>query len=439
MPSNQGIGNIAIMGGGVYSPKKNAPKQYKDRQFQYYDPESAKYTEEYAKYTIDYYKAQVQGLNPDDFFEWSTHYLRLSDLVNASATLTKQIDDYKMVLFKSPRISYVPRGTKIVAAGSTWLVTNPQNVSGTGAGTIVERCNAVWNHLDYYGNIVSEPLVVDRGLAKANSNDRQEFVLITEGYFSIKAQYNPDTAQLAQNSRIMLGSKAYAITGYTDFIQEFTGDYDSVHIVEFNAYYEEPNAEIDDIENHVAGGLTFKWEITVSGDPVVNVGSTTQLTATSERCGETVTSTADNPISYIWESSDENIATVDEAGNVTGVAEGTCLITCTLAQNEAYSAAYELTAEPAEAEPKVAFVSTIPDSVNAFDTVTLAAAYFVDGEATSEVVEWTLSGTDENMYSATIDGNAITISAWGGAVEPLAVTASYGGKSATATIYLRGI
>lgn len=439
MPSDN-ISNIAIMGGGVYLPKKNSPPQYRDKQFQYYDPESARYTENYIQYSSDYFLAYVQGVNPDDFWAWEKHYLRLADVVNASATLTKQIDDYKMVLFQSPRINYIPRGTKIVTAGSTWLVTNPQNISGTSAGTIVERCNAVWNHLDYYGNILSEPLVVDRGLAKANTNDRQDLVLITEGYFSIKAQYNEWTSQLGQNSRIMLGSKAYAITGYTDFIQEFTGDYESVRIVEFNAHYEEPNAEIDDIPNHVAGGLTFSWEITVHGDPFVSAGNTTQLTASSERCGEPVDDSSIHPIaSYKWVSNNPNAATVDDNGLVTGIANGIAPITCYLEQNPLIRQEFIILVTAPSAIPFVGFTSTVPEYLNAYDRVEISAAYYVNSQPTEDPIEWSFSGADESKYSVSTGGNQIRITCWGGDVVPLEITASCNGKSFTKEIYLRGV
>lgn len=167
------------------------------------------------------------------------------------------------------------QGTKINTMGCTWLVTNPSNLSNTVGNGIAQRCNAVWNYLDYYGNVMSEPIVVENLRAHASTPDDQQSALITKGYFVLVMQYNEATAQLDTNSRIILGTAAYVITGYSDFSQEFTGDYSTIRLLSFDARYEEPNYVIDDMENHVAGGKTFSWEIGISGPPSLKVGTTT--------------------------------------------------------------------------------------------------------------------------------------------------------------------
>lgn len=417
--------NAAMTAGRrVYAPS-NAPGQYASRQQQYYGDETTRFTEQYAQYASDYFKAEVQGLDPNDPTKWQTYYLRMADVGKATMTTTHRMDDFKRVLFADRKVDYLKPGCKIVAMGSTWLAVNPNNISGVGAGGVVQRCNAVWNHLDWYGNVLSEPLAVDRYLARANNTDTQEAMNLTKGYFDVKCQNNAETAQLGENSRMILGSGGYHVTGFSDFLQEFTGDYSTVRLLEFSIRYEEPNYTIDDMVNHVAGGLEFSWDITVSGKPNLLAGDTAQFTAASRRNGKSVSSTQEHPIGYVWSSSDTEVATVDENGLVTAVGEGTCTITATLAQNGKYSASFSVSVENASAEGSVRFLTTVPETLAMYDSVTLTAAYFNNGEQTDNALTWLFDGADSEDYTAAVNGNSVTITCYGGSVKPLVVVASY--------------
>mgnify|MGYP001625190249 FL=1 len=439
MSLNDSLKNAALLSGGLPAAAQNRPRQYRSRQKQYYERNTTAFFEQNAQYASDFFKAEVQGLDPHDFRAWSTQYIRLADIVNPSAGSSKQFDDIKSVLFASAEIDYVPRGAKIVTAGSTWLVTNPQNISSPTAEVIAERCNAVWNHLDFYGNVVSEPIVVEQSPARAAGNNKQEFFLLTEGYYTVKAQYNEHTRQLAQNSRMILGSGAYSVHGFTDFLQEFTGNNDSVHMCEFYLYYEEPNAAIDDMENKVAGGLTFSWAIQLSGEAAMNAGETAQFEALSLRNGEPVENSPETPVNYMWQSDNTAVASVDSGGRVSAVSEGTCRITCTLMQNTAYTAEWALTVTGAAGGSTVGFTETPPESIGAYSSATLTAAHYLDGNATGDTVEWSFEQADEVAYSTEINGNSATVYCWGASEKPLIITVSYGGASASAEIALYGI
>ncbi len=85
-----------------------------------------------------------------------------------------------------------------------------------------------------------------------------------------------------------------------------------------------------------ASGIEAECIVTVLSQPVtditlssstlylINVGNTNQLTAT------VLPADADNP-NVAWTSSDESVAIVDQAGQVTAIAEGTCTITASAA------------------------------------------------------------------------------------------------------------
>ncbi len=438
MGIEKSIKSAALTMSGLMPFKANTPTQYGDKQFEYFASESKTFIEKKARYASDFVLAQVQGLNLSDPGAWENYYIRMTDVVRPSASITRRFDDYKAVLFADRTIQYIPPGTKIVTMGSTWLATNPANISGGDGSSVVQRCNTTWNHLDYYGNVLQEPIVVETHRANASDSDAQNSMYITKGYFNVACQYNEQTAQLDTNSRMILGKGAYRVTGYADFSQEFTGDYSSRRLLEFAIRYVEPNAALDDMENHVAEGKSFSWTINLNGAPLLTVGETAQFTATSTRKGADVSSTEEYPISYTWASSDESVATVDESGNVTALSAGSVTITATLTQNTGISSAFEMTVENPGTETGVKFISAIPASLSAFDDIIVSAAFFDAGQETSEELVFTLSGADDGSYGYLTGPRAVTIYGYGYSKTPLTVTAQYGEYSASAEIRLEG-
>ena len=431
--------NAILMGGGVNPVNTNNPSQYNDRQLQYFDPESRQFIQEKIRYASDFVVAQVQGIDDSNPSAWGIYGMRMANVVRPSSAIQRHFDDYKQFLFESRKIEYVRPGTKIVAMGSTWLVTNPDNVSGASGSGICRRCNAVWNHLDYYGNIVSEPIVVENERANANDSDAQNSQLISKGYFNIICQYNDDTRQIDTNTRFILGSAAYRVTGYSDFEMEFTGDYSTVRLLSFSARYEEPNLVIDDMENHVAGGKTFVWDVSVNGPASLRVGTTAQLSVVSSRNNEIVTSSTEHPITYLWESSDESVLTVDNYGYVTAINEGSASVRVKLSQNETWHTNYFITVT--ESVDGVEFTGTVPNTLTAYESVTLTAAYFEDGAEQSVPLAWDFSNAAQGSYAANVadDGKSSTITCYQYSADPLTVTISYGGTASNANIALEGI
>lgn len=439
MPISDNITNGLIASGRLKTAIRNAPAQYAGRQRQYLGDPSTEFVHQYAKYATDFFAARVQGLNPDAPYEWETTMIRMADIAPETASTLRKQDDYKNIMFADESIEYVPEGTKIEAMGSIWLVTNPQNISNAIGGGVIQRCRSTWNHLDWYGNLLKEPICVEKAILTANESDMQEYALITKGYVNITCQRNEETKKLNTNSRIILGSAAYHITGFGDYAQEFTGDYDSVRLLEFTARYEPPNEEIDDMARHVAGGRTFSWEIRVTGNPVVKVGATSLLTADSIRMGERIKPDCENPVSYLWESGNTDVVDIGLDGRIIGLSEGESTITCTLEQNREITASMKVTVVPAEGENEVAFLGNIPDSIRAYESLTLEAAYFENGEQQDDKVSYSLFGADSMSYSFTQAGNTLTVNCWTASKMPLTIMATAGEYSTSVELGLEGI
>ena len=433
-PLRNGLGNVAALADKPKGPS-NRPKQYNDRRNPYFGDDTARFVAQYAKYASDYTACRVQGLDPDPdrFYEWAEQLIRMPDARKKGNAIDRPIDNYKEFLMVDPRIEYVPEGAKLEAMGSTWLVTNPANISSAVGSGVMRRCNAAWNHLDWYGNVLKEPMVVESAKLSANANDFQETVLMMQGYFNIIIQRNSETENLDVNSRMILGRMAYQITGYADVAQEFTGNEESVRLLRFTARMTEPDREKDDLKNRVANAYPFQWKVTVTGQPVLRVGETAVLAASSLRNGEAADGDGAHPVSYEWSSSDETVCRVDAGGRITAVGAGECTVTARLLQNAAWSGGCAVTVT--EKTGGVYFTAAPPARMAPYQTAELTAVY--DG-ADTEPVLWTFAGAEESAYSAEVSGNTVTLKCWGSSETPLTVTAQHGQESIQAVITLEG-
>lgn len=431
------LSNIAAMGERTQSPT-NRPTQYNDRRDPYFGDQTARFVQVYGKYASDYTSCRVQGLDsdPTNFYEWSAQLIRLADARKKGNAIDRPIDNYKEFLMVDRRIEYVPEGAKMETMGSTWLVTNPANISSAVGGGVMRRCNATWNHLDWYGNLRKEPMVVENVKLNANANDFQETVLMMQGYFNIIMQRNCETEELDVNSRMILGRMAYQITGYSDVSQEFTGDEESCRLLRFTARMTEPDREKDDLVRRVANAYPFSWEINVGGRAVMSVGEKARFTAVSLRNGTAADGDAEHPVRYLWYSSDKNVCCVDPTGNVTAVGEGSCTITAVLVQNESFAGTYEVTV--AQSVNSIHWQTDPAERLEAYEKTTLTAVYTENGAETGDAVEWRFAGAAEDRYTSEVEGNTATVYCWGGSVKPLTVTATCKGKSVSAVIALEG-
>jgi len=405
----------------------------------YYAGATQQFNDRNMQYASDFFAGNLQGLVDSDFYEFSPVQLRLTDASSPTPTGKTLTDDYKMILVKSCAKNRLRLGAKLETAENTWIVVNPQNISSVTMTGLVQRCNATWNHLDFYGNVLKEPICVESEMLKASAPDFQDYILATKGYVDITCQLNEYTTELTNNSRIILGTSAYALTGVTDFLQEKTGDDDSIHILRFSSRYEEPNTDIDDMENRVAGGKVFDWTIQINGVESLKAGNHITFTANSYRNGDAVSSTQEHPVSYEWKSSDESIATVSAQGVVAAIAEGTAAITCSLKQNPAKSATMNVSVENTGSGYSVGWTATPPKQIGVYDSCELTAAVYLDGVETAESVMFTTSNADIMSYTAEKGNNIIDISCWQGSVKPLIVTATAHGESVSATIELIGM
>lgn len=426
----KGIKNAIINSrNGYISFGTNNPYS-KDSQKQYYANTTKAYYAENMKYASNVVLAQVQGVNYDDFYSFTPLRIRTAMVIDPT-TGNNLGSDWQRIALENTNIDFLPRGAKVVFNGNTWLVTNPMNIESVLGTSVVRRCNATWHYLDEYGNVQSEPFCYGQGAGElATTNDVKENMILMNGYQHSVMQLNQQTQVLAHNMRMILGNQAFAVRGLQNFVQEFTEDEESVHIQFFELAKSEP-LEIDDMENRVAGGKTFRWAISIIGQEEMNTRQVQMLTAVSKVNGQSTELETD----YVWTSSDDSVVSVSETGVASSEGTGTATITCTLAQNPNYSSSITISVLESAELSSLDWATAIPKSIVQYQSATIAAEVI----GTEKVpISYSFSGAAKECYEAKQEGNTITITCWYASDVPLTVTAEANGETISATIALEG-
>lgn len=477
----KGIRNAIVNGRGHLTFGTNNPHTESDQE-QYYVGETKEFFLQNLQWAHNMVLAQVQGINYNDFYAYTECRIRTAKVIDPT-TGQNLGDDWQRMIVEDATIDFIPRGAKVHFNGNTWLVTNPDNIASATGTAIIKRCNVTWHHLDWYGNILTEPFCYGQGgndLATAN-NIKINMILL-DAYQHCFMQLNDETRELAHNRRILLGDQAYSVRGLQNFVQEFGDELNSVHLQFFDVSREETLHAIDDITNRVADGKGFKWEIVLSGIDELGVGSSYQFRAKSIRndvallngivyttvtidadtgtagwnivepydnAGTTMyrdsdgrTYTADEvverSVTYAWESSDESVATVDENGNVTGVGDGTAVITCSLVQNPNWKSVCTVTVSNVVTGTVLRWIDEPPAKLAQYQTATISAALFINGEKQDDTVTYSFSGASEDTYETTIEENTVTLDAYGIPYKPLHITAKCGAETLEADVQIVG-
>ena len=412
------------------SPANTSPKYSK------YNDEATAYYHEYAPYASNVFDAEIQGLDYNDFYKWTKVHLRSSNVINPS-TGENLSTSWQSILILDRKVDFIPIGAYVKYNNSIWIVYNPDNIASPTGNTIVIRCNTTYNTLDYYGNLVKTPMFYAKGTVLASSPYYMELSATLDGYQHVIMQLNEVTEKITNNTRIILGKSAFGMYGVSDFPEEFTGDPNSCHIFRADLRLQE-TIEADDLVNHVADAKYFSFTLDIGGNNTMIVGEPQTLSITARRNGDIVQSTTENPITYVWTSSDETIATVDEYGVVTPVSVGSCVITCSIQQNTAITSTFSFSVEERAEQSYVDFVTPIPQELRAFDSVEIEAVYYENGSATDERIAYSLTNADEDSYSFDRIGNVLTINAWYPSDKPLIIWASCNGYETSASITIVG-
>lgn len=393
-----------------------------------YARETKAFYQRNLKYAGDMVRANVQGIDWDDFYRFQSIRIRVSEAVNTASGETLS-NDWKRITPEDRRIEFLPVGAKVCFNGQTYLVVNPNHVESVHGTAIIRRCNATWCHMDYYGNILREPFIYGHGMNDMATGDDAEYhMILPNGYQHAAMQLSPDTESLEHNTRIILGKSCYTVRGVVDFIQEFSDEMDKTRMQYFDLHLSEP-LEMDDLNEHVAGRYGLKWSIRVTGHDRMRVSEETDFTAKALRNLEE----SEKPTHFIWKSDDPEVVTIDREGHAKAISEGECNIVCVLEENPDVTEVYTVTVE--EETEELVWVSC-PESILRFESANVTCEDPQDPDAE---VAYTFTGLDKAFYTAERnEDGGMTVTAYQPCDEPLVVTAICNGKTAVKEIRLKG-
>lgn len=402
---------------------------------QYFAYETQAYTEQVGEYASNVYETECQGLDENDWYRYVPVIIRSSPAAQAGTGEIMPDDWQRIHIIKPANMSYIPQGAYLNFESNWWIVYKTKNVATVLGDAIVRRCNAVINLLDYYGNIVSLPMSFAKMGTQGNAPHVSENSIIAKNYISCICQLNKFTERLTENSRLILGKSAYAMRGLNDFTREFTSDPDSVHLLSFTIERTEPLAQ-DSMEKQCADYHSFHWDIVLTAKENMPVDGTQQITVQSIRNGSAVESSEENPICYIYKSSNTDVAKVDDEGVITAVSEGSAEITVILAQNREIRQSISIVVADSGSE-YVDFMTAPVHSLRELESVEISAAHYLDGAATEDAVSFAFSGPADSCYRAVKTGeNTYTVTCYTASHIPLKIQISANGQTAETDIRL---
>lgn len=429
MPDLNALARDALLLGVAGSVRtSNGAKYRTGLQKQYFRDETVLYSAEVGALASNVYETEAQGINLDDWYSFVPIKVRVDNAVQVSSGELMQDDWMKIYIIQPTGIDTIGQGAYMYFDSNWWMVYKPKGVYTVRGTALIRRCNTVINKLDYYGNIVSVPMVFTKLGTLGNAPSVSENMILSKNYMNCFCQLNDITREFTENTRMIQGKAAYAIRGINDFTREYTEDQDSVHIMAFTMERQEP-LEQDNIELQVADYYSFTWNISLTANGAMIVGNTQTIQCNSYRNEVLVESTEEHPISYTFESSDDSIATVNGNGEIQAVGEGYAIITVTLDQNKKKKQTVAINVE-ASLENRVIFTTTPVDVLDELDSCIVTAAYLENGVDTGEEVEFSFSGAPERAYGATYLGNnTYEIKCFNASKKPLVIAITAHGKT----------
>ena len=422
------IRNVGLFAGTppTPAPVPGGPNRYTGKQFEYFEMPTSDFIWNNAQYASNYYAAHVQGVIPGTFETERGAYIRSMDIVEQT-TGAKMPNDYQSIYFQDTRIKGLYTGAKVKFAGNTWLAISPFNISDPLSSSVVRRCNAMWKHLDYYGNVKSEPFIFQDGRDQSTANEYLDWSVIPNWYQKCVIQLNDETKELAYNRRMILGSAAVELRGISDFITDFSGSDEEgtanpepPHAMFFDVQFQQP-LEIDDMERGIAGGKAFSWQIMTSVPGEIGIGDEQPISVYSLRNGENADD-GKHEITYLFSSSDTDVATVSLLGVVKGISEGEATITVTLMQNQNIKAEIPVTVSANAPAAQFVFTPELPNKLKQMQTYSGVVSVMQGATEISTPITMSVFGASESADSVFDSAdNSLSIQAYEPNLMPLSL------------------
>ena len=251
--------------------------------------------------------------------------VRVNNLVDAK-TGQRVNDDYKKLIFQDN--TYMPPiGTRYRFNNNIWICFSTDNIKTTTASIYVRRCNNTLKMQNEFGVIHEEPCYIDYSVTETQIF-KDYSVDIARGRIVVYCQLNKYTENTNINDRFIFGKDAYRVRFRTRFDRRYTYDESSTDLLYLQLEYDNV-AEDDNIVLGVANYKNYHFELNTI-DSIKSVVNDTGHIDVSLTKGDTK---YDGDYSVSWNSTDDNIASIDDNGNYVLKNVGECKFICTLNEN----------------------------------------------------------------------------------------------------------
>lgn len=351
-------------------------------------------------------------------------------------------DDFKRFLFM-PDYPAPFYGQKYRWKDNYWLVINTDNDGSLNVSAELRRCNNVLRFFDANGNKIQEPCIMDYVLRFTNNNETPP-ITIGNKEQKIWAQRNDRTQLIEPNDKFLFGTPKQRVAlrlyagGTKNFLNNITMDDNSPSLTEFYLEDYQISEILDDLEGGYANAYANQFSIKInSQEENYKPGISSQLKAILYKNKNQV----DAPI--IWETSDANIATVNEEGLITTLAEGNVTISVYMRDNNLIRDSIEITVSNDVTVDFEIRLSPEIDYVLQNTTVEFSCYLYENGNQLPDVFnikDISVVVPRENYSIEIIDGNHFSITNKDKYLKaPVKIECSSGNNIKTYDIKLRGL
>lgn len=263
--------------------------------------------------------------------EYYPYKMRVERVFNAKTQDTRS-DDWKEFLSPEPDFD-LPYGLYLKWKNNYWIVYNKENFDYPTRGVICRRCLTTFNWIDEWGNLRIYPVVIGK---PKEASDYVNVQFTNPGGFNVfYLQLDEHSKYIRPNDIFLIGNTGwwsrYKVQGggVGNYLREETMISNETGLLSLICYIYEGNDDTDNLEIGVANYYEKIFTMELDQYEIQQYsGFSTKIIPTIKK-GTTI---KDN-VELSWQSSDENIVTVNEDGIITLIDKGEADIICTMTKN----------------------------------------------------------------------------------------------------------
>lgn len=328
----------------------------------------------------------------------------------------KLSDDFRKVIFNDK----IKRGlgSKYIFDSSTWLAINYDIYAKPTKSVIIRKCRNTLRFIDREtGFLIEEPCAVENYNVKEPRPFLRQAVVVPDGYIIVDVQGNERTRKIKDNQRFILNGQAYKVWNIQNVLDEPT---DGVNppLISLVLGRDLLNPDVDDVVDGIANVNEHQYQLNIVQTNFEQlVGFTGKLDA--------VVVTGNEPVNRAvqWESSNTDVGTVDELGNIELLTEGVVTFKCSLVGNPYIYDTIDVKVVGTILDTEQVVILPQDFRILEQEQQTYSVYQYVNGFANTDTFTFT-SIPSSNYVMTIINGNSFSVKNLKRSLSPLVVTAT---------------